>query len=97
MTLKEIYAKLQTLNIPVAYDHFETPQIPPFCIYITSDNLSGADYKNMLRRRAVRIEFYSTIKDEDSETAIEKLFNEYEMSKSIFNKFNTVSINKPPP
>lgn len=81
MTLKEIYSKLKSLNIPVAYDHFKVPQSPPFCVYSISDYISGADLKNMLRTRSVRIELYTTKKSEALESQIEGLFDKYEMSK----------------
>lgn len=95
MTLKEIYSKLKSLNIPVAYDHFNSAQTPPFCVYTISDDISGADLKNMLRNRSVRLELYTDKKNETLETEVENLFNEYEMSKETIwiqseNMFETI-------
>lgn len=83
MTLKEINEKLNILDIPVAYNCFITAQKPPFLVYkITSENIRGADNKNMLSEKSVRIELYSEIKNIEIEEELENLFNEYELEKS---------------
>lgn len=37
MTEQELYTLLNTLNIPIAYDHFLTPQSLPFAVYRVQD------------------------------------------------------------
>jgi len=83
MTLKEINEKLNILDIPVAYNCFITPQKPPFITYkITSEDIRGADNKNMLSEKSVRIELYSEVKNIELEEELENLFDEYELAKS---------------
>lgn len=80
MTCEEIYGKLSTLDIPVAYSHFGKPPSVPFVVYITSGGERyGADYKNMLERRTVRIELYTDKKDETLENSVAALFDMYEL------------------
>ncbi len=80
MTCEEIYGKLSTLDIPVAYSHFGKPPSVPFVVYITSGGgRYGADYKNMLERRTVRIELYTDKKDETLENSVAALFDMYEL------------------
>lgn len=80
MRCKEIYDKLKTLGIPVAYHHFTKSPGVPFCVYfIDNRRRRGADNLNLLEQRTVRIELYTESKDEKLENKILKLFEDKEL------------------
>ncbi|MCM1508297.1 MAG: hypothetical protein NC177_14385 [Ruminococcus flavefaciens] len=82
MELKEIYAKLCTLDIPVAYLQFNKPQKLPFMVYFEAGTeIQGADNYNLYRRTEIRIELYSEKKNPDLERKIENLFRSVEIEK----------------
>lgn len=82
MELSEIYKKLCTLDIPVAYLQFSKPQKLPFIAYLEAGTeIQGADNYNLYRRTTIRIEFYSEKKDPDFERKIENLFRTVEIEK----------------
>ena len=55
MTLDEIYSKLKSLNIPVAYLQFQKPQKLPFIAYYESHTVvKGADNYNLFRQEKSR-------------------------------------------
>ena len=74
MTIEELAAMLQEMDIPFAYDHFaegESPE-PPFICYLLpgSDNFA-ADGRVYFRINEVRIELYSDSKDVGLESKVE--------------------------
>ncbi len=76
MKHKDIYDLLKTLNIPIAYDHFESnKQInPPFAVYReTSPETFKADDLTYYRPYNFEIELVTEIKDVDLEETIEEL------------------------
>lgn len=82
MELTEIYAKLRTLDIPVAYLKFDKPQKLPFIAYFEAGTeIQGADNYNLYRRVTIRIELYSEKKNPDLERKIENLFRSVEIEK----------------
>lgn len=82
MELSEIYKKLCTLDIPVAYLQFSKPQKLPFIAYYEEHTvIEGADSYNLYRRTTIRIEFYSEKKNPDFERKIENLFRTVEIEK----------------
>lgn len=82
MELKEIYEKLCTLDIPVAYLKFDKPQKLPFIAYFESGTeIQGADNYNLYRRTEIRVELYSENKNPDLERKIENLFRSVEIEK----------------
>lgn len=82
LTLAEIYEKLCTLNIPVAYLSFTQPQSLPFCVYYESGgDIYGADNKNLIERKNITIELYSEKKNPALERQIEDLFSDTELTK----------------
>lgn len=82
MELDEIYAKLCTLGIPVAYLQFSKPQKLPFIVYFESGTeIQGADNYNLYRRTKIKIELYSEKKNPDLERKIENLFRSVEIEK----------------
>lgn len=83
MKIEDIYKKLKTLGLPVAYRCFkDTVAVPYIVYYIAEENIYGADNKNLICERTARIEFYCEIKDYCLEKQIENLFSEFELSKS---------------
>ncbi len=84
MTLDEIYSKLKSLNIPVAYLQFQKPQKLPFIAYYESHTVvKGADNYNLFRITEIKIELYSDKKNPDLERKIENLFFNVEIEKSM--------------
>lgn len=82
MELSEIYEKLCTLGIPVAYLQFSKPQKLPFIAYLEAGTeIQGADNYNLYRRTEIRIELYSEKKNPDLERKIENLFRNVEIEK----------------
>lgn len=76
MTHKQIYDLLKTLNIPVAYDHFDSnKQIqPPFVVYReTGTNTFKADCTTYYRPYEFEIELVTEKKDVSLEGQIETL------------------------
>ncbi len=82
MELSEIYEKLCTLGIPIAYLKFDKPQKLPFIAYLEAGTeIQGADNYNLYRRTEIRIELYSEKKNPDLERKIENLFRMVEIEK----------------
>ena len=82
MELDEIYEKLCTLCIPVAYLQFNKPQKLPFIAYFEArTEIQGADNYNLYRRTEIRIELYSEKKNPELERKIENLFRYVEIEK----------------
>lgn len=83
MELSEIYVKLKTIGIPVAYLKFDTPQDRPFIVYYENGaDFDGADNFNLYSDTGIMIELYFDKKDKKLEHRIEKLFRDVELSKS---------------
>lgn len=80
MTLQQLYNILQTLNLPVAYHHFESRQPLPFIVYLNdSDSTVGADNKVFYKEKHVDVEFYMAEKDEALEIQLETLLDNHEI------------------
>lgn len=80
MTIEELAAMLQEMDIPFAYDHFaegESPE-PPFICYLLpgSDNFA-ADGRVYFRINEVRIELYSDSKDVGLESKVEAVLDSH--------------------
>lgn len=83
MELSEVKAKLSTLNIPVAYLRFKTPQTLPYCVYYESGtDIKGADYYNLYRDVTINIELYCEKKQPQLERQLENLFRDREITKT---------------
>lgn len=83
MELNEIYTKLKTLKIPVAYLKFNKPQQLPFAVYYESGTeIKGADNYNLYRDVTITIELYTELKQPQLERQIEALFRDREIEKS---------------
>lgn len=82
MELAEIYEKLCSLKIPVAYLKFNSPQELPFMVYYEGGTeIRGADGYNMIHITNIVIELYSDIKRPELERQIEELFRDTEIMK----------------
>lgn len=82
MELSEIYTKLCTLGVPVAYLQFSKPQKLPFIAYSEAGTeIQGADNYNLYRRTVIRVELYSEKKNPELERKIENLFRSVEIKK----------------
>ena len=83
MELSEIYSKLCTLNVPVAYRKFNTPQNLPFIAYFESSaRIEGADGYNLYRRSEITVEIYSQSKNLSLENSFEMIFRDVELEKT---------------
>lgn len=84
MELDEVYAKLKTLDVPVAYLKFNKPQKLPFVVYFEAGgDVGGADNFNLYRRKEIKIEIYTAKKDVSLERKVEELFRDKELEKSV--------------
>ena len=78
MTLAELNTALQELNVPVAYNVFKEPQVPPYiCFLVIEYYYKYSSYgKDYVQNPVVRVEYYSKNKDISAETDIETLLEE---------------------
>lgn len=84
MELEEIYERMKTLNIPVAYLKFNSPQKLPFSVYFEAEGqVEGADNYNLYRRKKIVAEIYTEKKDVELERKFENLFREFELEKAV--------------
>lgn len=82
LELSEIYERLLTLELPVAYLRFNKPQKLPYIAYHEAGaDIKGADSLNLYRDAAMVIELYTEQKDLTLERSIEKLFCDTELEK----------------
>ena len=91
MNHKEIYNLLKTLDVPVAYDHFELKQniIPPFIVYREiSGNVFNADSITYFKTLNFEIELVTTKKDIKLQQDIEKKLTDnnipYEVADEVW-------------
>ena len=93
MTYKTLYDLLKTLNIPVAYDHFDTNKNvePPFVIYrMVNPDTFKADGITYYRPYNYEIELITDKKDLTLEQTIEKLLTDnnipYDVNPEIWDE-----------
>ena len=91
MKHKQLFDLLKTLNIPVAYDHFDSnKQInPPFIVYRElAPETFKADGKTYYRPYGFEIELVTEIKDVSLEGQVETLLTEnnipYDMDNELW-------------
>ena len=71
-----LFTLLKTLNLPVAYHHYESPPSPPYIVYLFSYSSNfGADNKVYEAGKNFQVELYTKAKDPTSEALIEGLFD----------------------
>lgn len=79
MTMDELVAMLQSMNIPFAYDHFaegESPAPPFICYLLPGSNNFSADGGVYYRISEVRIELYTDKKDLAMEALVERVLDQ---------------------
>lgn len=76
MTLAELNTLLAASNLPVAFDHFNTPQMLPYLVYIvtTNDNFP-ADNQVYHSHPEIQLELYTELKDAEIENMVEGILN----------------------
>lgn len=75
--MQDLKTLLDQLNIPVAYDHFNTPTTPPFVVFRRySQSNFGADNKVYQKINNYYIELYTEYKDVELEGSLENLLTE---------------------
>ena len=91
MEHKDIYDLLKTLNIPVAYGHFDDDKdiVPPFIVYReTSPDTFKADNKTWYRPYDFEIELVTEKKQPEVQKSIEKLLDDnnipYDISDEVW-------------
>lgn len=78
--LNNYIARLDKLEIPVAYDHFEKMTDPPFiCWVILKSQTGGADTYHPIKRSELTIVLYSRERDFEIEDNILRMFSEFEV------------------
>lgn len=75
--MQDLMDLLKEMDLPVAYNHFNTAIEPPCIIYrrISTENFS-ADDKVYKKIDEYYVELYTEFKDIEKETALEELFNQ---------------------
>ena len=87
-----IFEVLQETGLPCAYSHFRdrnAPTAPPYIVYTgTGQNTFQADDTHYWRQNRYQIEYYFTLKNEQTEAVIEDLLLAngflYEKSEDVF-------------
>jgi hypothetical protein len=74
--MQELKTILEQLNIPVAYNHFNTETEPP-CVTFRRDSTSnfGADNKVYKKINNYVVQLYTDLKNPTLETQLENLFD----------------------
>lgn len=76
MTQAEVFTMLKQLNIPVAYDHFQTTQKLPFMAFLYPEsNNTFADGKVYHKSNVLHIELYTEKKDTALELKLETILD----------------------
>lgn len=80
--ISDIYAKLKTIGVPVAYRAFKKPQSPPFVVYYQENEIQdGYDGKNVIGEGVIIVELYTDKKDLSMESTMDKLLQEHSVQK----------------
>lgn len=72
----DIKAWLETTGMKVGEVSFKSPPPTPYIIILTTENVRGADTKNLISNRDITLELYSMKIDKEAEENIESLLNE---------------------
>lgn len=86
MSESELYTLLNTLHIPVAYDHFLTPQSLPFIVYRVQDiSPFDADNKTIFYDNNYELSLCTEYRDFTLEASIEQMLfnNDLPFTKTI--------------
>lgn len=80
MKLSELKNELDSINLPVAYNHFEEVTPLPYIVYFIDESSNFyADNIVYLNFCSVRIELYTKLKNQEYEDEIEKILNGLEI------------------
>ena len=72
MTLIEIAEMVEGIGLEWRYSHFTNTPAPPYVVYyFPAENDVHADNENYVNRRQLYIELFTTIKDPETEAAVE--------------------------
>lgn len=83
MELEQVYTRLRSTGIPVAYHAFQSRQELPFIVYLTDgDNNFSADGRVFFSSHQIRVELYTREKDLSAEAAVEAAFSDIFYTKS---------------
>ena len=83
MDLDQVYSRLKSTGLPVAYRAFRSQQEPPFIVYMTDgDNNFSADGRVYFSAHQIRVELYTREKDLSVEAAVEAAFADIFYTKS---------------
>jgi hypothetical protein len=75
--MQDLKTILETLGIPVAYNHFNTSTNPPFLVYRRESTSNfGADNKVYKKINNYYVELYTEYKNPALEESLESIFNE---------------------
>ena len=87
MVNKQIEDMLTPIGLPLAYREFKPYKnkpvpSPPYLIYlIDSENGYGADEKNLICKKNITVELYTTLKSPATEEKIEEAISGFEYTK----------------
>lgn len=80
MNVTELANHLNSIGLPIAYNHFTEPPAPPYLVYLYSySNDLIADNKNVMDVGIYQIELYTNKKDLASEKLVEDKLKEIEL------------------
>lgn len=79
--LTDVKTWLEATGYPVERLLFKEPPDLPYIIFTETVNATGADDKNLIAERAIRVELYSETINETAEGKIEALLNAIEYTK----------------
>ena len=83
MDLDQVYSRLKSTGLPVAYRAFRSLQEPPFIVYLTDgDNNFSADGRVYFSAHQIRVELYTREKDLSAEASVEAAFADIFYTKS---------------
>lgn len=76
--MQDLKTLLDMLNIPVAYNHFNTSTTPPFIVYRRDSTVNfSAENKVYKKINNYYVELYTEFKNTTLEESLESLFNNY--------------------
>ena len=82
MTLADFIELFEDCDMPIAFDHFKTPQALPYLVYIVATNDEfAADNKTFHSRPVLQLELYTEQKDIDTEEAVEEIIDDFFYTK----------------
>lgn len=77
MTFEELYKKLKSLGVPVAYDHFDKEQKAPFIAFLdVGKNTFIADGCVYTKNTNIQVELYTEEKALELEEKLESIFDQ---------------------